>query len=558
MLRSRHARRRALVVVFTTFAMVAWMAGVALAFDSGGNPGGMGANSITWTGQGASGGVLNTSQCDGSNTAYLLWVFTTDGGTAHDAVLHLGGSGTGTFNADTASGSTFKFTTPYYTPDGSLTAYADFFVDTAGNGAWNLVISHGCAGEVPQAAAPTITKNAAGSFDDTHSWSIDKSVDKTYVEIQTDGGTATFNYTVTVTHGESVDSNYQVKGTVTVSNSNDADITLDSLTDELSDGTVCTFDDAPLSLVISPGDNDFDYTCDLGDTAPTGDLTNTASMAWSGQTLDDEDGSQLAAGSDSFTTPDPISFNANEIDECVDVKDSNDNSTPHTFCVGDAGEVDNGDGTYSFSFMYSKTFNSPQLGYCLKWENTASFETNDTGATGDDSVTVEVCRFNAPLTIGYWGNHLAEKGPSTCPTGLPNGTGCSKNGPWTVQYLGDSICKGTCTVGVLGYYDTGTGKDGAKAAAAVFAANNCSNASSSDSNAAACLAAQLLAAELNVANGANRCICDTINEANAFLEAVNYNGPGSAVTFDATHTRAQAIALKTALDSYNNNKGCPA
>jgi hypothetical protein len=67
-------------------------------------------------------------------------------------------------------------------------------------------------------------------------------------------------------------------------------------------------------------------------------------------------------------------------------------------------------------------------------------------------------------------------------------------------------------VGKLGNYTVATFQQ----AATVFNANNCSNASTSDSNAAACLAAQLLAAQLNVANGANTCICDTIKEAKAF------------------------------------------
>src|SRR6266540_5795790 len=127
-------------------ALALSFAGIALAFDSGGNPGSTGPNHIEWTGQGASGGVLNTEQCDENNTPYLLWILTTDGGSAHDATLHLGGTGTGDFAADTDSGNTFHFVTPYFTPDSNLIESADFTVDTTGNGSWNLVISHGCPG----------------------------------------------------------------------------------------------------------------------------------------------------------------------------------------------------------------------------------------------------------------------------------------------------------------------------------------------------------------------------------------------------------------------------
>jgi hypothetical protein len=145
--RFRHLKPlQGVVAVLTVMALVLGAASFAFAFDSGGSPSGPGADSITWTGQGAINGVLNTTECDGSNTPYLLWVLTTDGGSAHDAALHLSGTGSGDYAADVPSGNTFKFTTPYFTPDSNLHATADFTVDTTGGGAWNLVISHGCPG----------------------------------------------------------------------------------------------------------------------------------------------------------------------------------------------------------------------------------------------------------------------------------------------------------------------------------------------------------------------------------------------------------------------------
>jgi hypothetical protein len=147
--------------------------------------------------------------------------------------------------------------------------------------------------------------------------------------------------------------------------------------------------------------------------------------------------------------------------------------------------------------------------------------------------------FNASLTIGYWKNHLGPNG--SCPRGLPTGTGCSANGPWVTSFSWQT----------LGAYSVNS----IAKAAGVFAANNCSNASTSDSNAIACLAAQLLGAKLNVANSGNSCINGTITDADAFLTAVGYNGPGTG-TLNATHTRAQAIALKDKLDYYNNNSSC--
>jgi hypothetical protein len=158
-------------------------AGIAYAFDSGDKPEGTGADTITWTGQGADGGELNTVECGVENPAelppdidvnepYLLWVLTPDGGSlTNDAVtpvLHLGGTGSGDYNTNNPGGSPAKFVTPYFTPAG-LTASADIVINATGNGAWNLVISHGCPGTTPDPASLHIRKfydaNANGVFD---------------------------------------------------------------------------------------------------------------------------------------------------------------------------------------------------------------------------------------------------------------------------------------------------------------------------------------------------------------------------------------------------------
>src|SRR3954449_3145797 len=200
--------RRSATLVAAVSAVTLISAGTAFAFDSGDSPGAAGPNTITWTGQGATNGVLDTTQCDaandpkGANQPYLLWILTTDGGSiTNDAttpVLHLGGTGSGDYTTTNPSAnSAAHFVTPYFTPDSNLTANADMNVVDTGNGAWNLVISHGCAGTVtpppppPPAPAPTISKNPAGAYTTTWTWGIAKSVNKTKVEQV--GGAATFN-----------------------------------------------------------------------------------------------------------------------------------------------------------------------------------------------------------------------------------------------------------------------------------------------------------------------------------------------------------------------------
>lgn len=409
-------------------SMALTFAGIAFAFDSGGNPANYpGDNTVQWTGQGASNGQVNTEQCDatndpnGENQPYLLWVFTTDGGSAQDATLHLGGTGSGDFASDTNQGNNFHFVTPYFTPDSSLTAYVDFTVITTGNGGWNLVISHGCSGTGGGgggggvAYAPTVSKDAAGSYDNTYTWTIEKSVDKTTVKQV--GGTATFNYEVKVTYDNGTISNVTVAGTITVHNSNAADLTLGTVTDQLSDGTSCSVDTSGGLTAPANGDATFPYTCSLSG-LPGSDVTNTATATWSDQTL--SGGSQLIAGSANFTT-DPISFTANNIDECVDVTDSY-AGTLGTVCVG---------GTNPTTFSYSRTVSVPAYD-CVSYDNTATFTTNDTGAIDSASQTVTVCgpAKTGALTMGFWQN----KNGQAIISGGASTAGVCNSATWLRQY----------------------------------------------------------------------------------------------------------------------------
>jgi Prealbumin-like fold domain len=100
-------------------------------------------------------------------------------------------------------------------------------------------------------------------------------------------------------------------------------------------------------------------------------------------------------------------------------------------------------------------------------------------------------------------------------------------------------------------------------AQAVFNAMSCSSSKASDL--IGCLAGQLLAAELNLANASDPCITPTVNKANSFLSGgtvtaggqtatgVNYTGPSGTYTLSAAQ-RAVAETLKNALDRYNNSK----
>jgi hypothetical protein len=119
----------------------------------------LGDNTMSWTGQGATGGELDELQCEGEEgdcyvapgDDYLLWIFTYDAGeqvftAGVTPYLVLGGTGSGTYYPCKAAGKEFHFVTPYYTPDSSLTAVVHFYTLDTGTGVYNLVISHGCSG----------------------------------------------------------------------------------------------------------------------------------------------------------------------------------------------------------------------------------------------------------------------------------------------------------------------------------------------------------------------------------------------------------------------------
>jgi hypothetical protein len=88
---------------------------------------------------------------------------------------------------------------------------------------------------------------------------------------------------------------------------------------------------------------------------------------------------------------------------------------------------------------------------------------------------------------------------------------------------------------------------------AIFNGMNCSG--TKDQDAVGCLAGHLLATKLNVKNGADNCINAKIAEGDTLLASIGYAGPKKTYTLTAQQ-RAQLIAVKDALDKYNNGLGC--
>jgi len=313
----------------------------------------------------------------------------------------------------------------------------------------------------PTVEPPTVSKDAAGSYKNSYTWTITKDVNKTLVKQV--GGSATFNYRVNVTHDSGAISNIKVNGTITVNNPNDEEeITGVDVTDKLSDNTVCTVTDGS-QVTLQLGDNEFAYSCNLS-SLPQGQLNNTATVTWPEQF----DFGALAAGSANFTYS-SIVFAETKIDECINVSDSYAGSLG-TVCVGDANPR---------TFTYSRTISIPQYG-CRSYDNTANFTATDTGATGSAGKTVTVCGpvNTGALTMGFWqnknGQDIIKGGSSTA--------GVCNSGTWLRQYAPFQDLSATATCTQVNSYVTNV----IKAASASGASMN------------AMLKAQMLATSLDV------------------------------------------------------------
>jgi hypothetical protein len=256
--------------------------------------------------------------------------------------------------------------------------------------------------------ALTVIKDADPSFTRTWDWTIEKTADQTNL-LLSEGQLFTVNYQVTV-DTTSTDSNHAVSGKIAVNNPAPIDAVLNGVSDIVSPAIVATVDCGvtfPYTLVAG-GTLDCTYTADLPDDA---DRTNTATATLQNHDYDsDEIGTP--SGTTDFSGSANVSFSDApdvELDECIDVSDTN---------VGDLGTVCAGDAPQTFNYSLSFGAN-PEADVVLECgdnshDNTASFVTNDSGATGSDSWTVDAivaCDQGCTLTPGYWKTH-SDRGPA--------------------------------------------------------------------------------------------------------------------------------------------------
>ncbi len=319
--------------------------------------------------------------------------------------------------------------------------------------------------------APTVTKGATGAYKRKWTWGIEKQAEKTVVKQI--GGTATFNYTVSVAHDGGRNKDVTVTGTITAFNPNLHNgailpVAGVKVSDALSDGTACVVAGGD-DVTLSGAETSFSYSCTLS-TLPSDALANNVTVTWPTQFLDN--GGLLEAGSSKFTFGD-IGFDETRIDECVDVTD--------VFAGGVSEILGRACSSSDFNpqlFPYSRSVPVPAYD-CVGYDNTATFLTSTTGATGSAKASVSVCgpARTGGLTMGFWQNKNGQ--------GIVAGqakTGTCPSAAWLRQYAPFQDLSATATCSATATY--------------VFNTIKAANASGASMN--AMLKAQMLATALDV------------------------------------------------------------
>lgn len=356
-----------------------------------------------------------------------------------------------------------------------------------------------------------VTKTAETSFDRLYKWKIDKKHDAgASCLVLAEGQMYTVKYSVVVDIASFVDSNWKVAGEITVSNPAPMAATITSLTDMITGGIAATVN-CPALTVPAKGSVTCTYSADLPDGT---NRTNTATATLPNvyYKADKTTGSN---GSIDFSGKAEIDFSKatiNEIDECVDVTDSYAGALG-TVCKAGAPKT----------FTYSRDIGVEQggtydCGAENKVGNTATFTTNDTGATGSDDA--DVCYIipcpGCTLTPGYWKTHSIY-GPA------PYDETWALLGEDTPFFLSGKT-----------YYEVlWTPPAGG--------------------NAYFILAHAYIAAELNLLNGAHFAAAQlSFDKATALLEKYTPAQIGALKGKTGTEIRNQFVELASILDKYNN------
>ncbi len=242
----------------------------------------------------------------------------------------------------------------------------------------------------------SIYKTVDESFTRTFTWTIDKQVDNPGPITVPLGGDVTLNYSVVV-NASYVDSNFQIAGSITITNNHPTKAaTLNSVSDlagTVTGAVVCP----QMTVAANGGTLVCTYTTAAQSSAAPFASTNTATVIQQLYNYS-SGGTPSANGTKNYTDSEAVDFSSatvTYIDEIITLTDT---------LYGNLGTVNALLDSLPKTINYAYTYTAPD-GFCGETtvDNTAAFTTNDTGATGSDSVSVPI---NVPCgegcTPGFW------------------------------------------------------------------------------------------------------------------------------------------------------------
>lgn len=231
----------------------------------------------------------------------------------------------------------------------------------------------------------TVTKDVTPSFTRTFSWAVAKSVAAPAQQNIASGSSATFDYTVTVTHDAGTDSGWAVSGTISVFNPNASDFSGVNVSDAISAGgaadanAVCSVPGGSNATIPASSHASFAYSCSWGGHAPAASSeTNTVTATWDPTQYAATSGSASFSLGFSFLTPTTI------VDGSVAVSDPNapNPPLPATVSYSDPSPT---------TFSYPVTYSGDPAGTCTTHPNTATLLASDTHTSASASQSVSVC-----------------------------------------------------------------------------------------------------------------------------------------------------------------------
>ncbi len=222
-----------------------------------------------------------------------------------------------------------------------------------------------------------VNKTATPSWTRTYSWTINKSADQSSLTLGV-GQSFVVHYSVVV--GASYNDTYSVSGTITIHNPAPTDAEITDIADVVSTAIGANISDNPdFSYTLAANQTlTVHYTADLPDDS---NRTNTATATIQNYAYDSS-GTGVASGTTDFTGTADINFTEVTalVDDSVDVTDSFKGSLGTATAGVDAPKT----------FTYDRTIGPYSTIGDRTIENTATYTTDDTGSTGNDSLSLTV------------------------------------------------------------------------------------------------------------------------------------------------------------------------